>query len=126
MLEALSGVSFPIKNNLSTRFPIKLVFRKTSQINIIVSIVLYQARSKSERLALSSFHEELKGFEGLPNLIKNAKAAIRILTYNKAFSKDLLRMEVSGPNRLHLIIIDLPRLIHSETKQQSASDIKLI
>ena len=44
----------------------------------------------------------------------------------RAFSKDLLRVEVSGPDRPHLTIVDLPGLIHSETKQQSAADIDLV
>jgi hypothetical protein len=49
-----------------------------------------------------------------------------ISTHGKAFSKDLLRVEVSGPDRPHLTIVDLPGLIHSETKQQSASDVELV
>ncbi|EOA85870.1 uncharacterized protein SETTUDRAFT_151664 [Exserohilum turcica Et28A] len=44
----------------------------------------------------------------------------------RAFSKDLLRVEVSGPDRPHLTIVDLPGLIHSETRQQSAADIELV
>lgn len=126
VLEAISGVSFPVKSNLSTRFPTELVLRKTSQTGVSVSIVPHQARTESERLALGSFHEQLDGFEGLPSLIENAKAAMGISTHGKAFSKDLLRVEVSGPDRPHLTIVDLPGLIHSETKQQSASDIELV
>ena len=126
VLEAISGVSFPVKSNLSTRFPTELVLRKTSQMGVTVSIVPHQARTESERLALSGFHEKLEGFEGLPNLIENAKAAMGISTHGKAFSKDLLRVEVSGPDRPHLTIVDLPGLIHSETKQQSASDVELV
>ncbi|CAF9942508.1 hypothetical protein IMSHALPRED_003852 [Imshaugia aleurites] len=95
-------------------------------MGVSVSIVPHQARTESERLALSSFHEKLEGFEGLPNLIENAKAAMGISTHGKAFSKDLLRVEVSGPDRPHLTIVDLPGLIHSETKQQSASDVELV
>ena len=126
VLEAISGVSFPVKSNLSTRFPTELVLRKTSQMGVTVSIVPHQARTESERLALSGFHEKLEGFEGLPNLIENAKAAMGISTRGKAFSKDLLRVEVTGPDRPHLTIVDLPGLIHSETKQQSASDVELV
>lgn len=126
MLKAISGVSFRVKSNLSTRFPTELILRKTSQMNVSVSIVPHQARTESERLALSSFHEKLESFEGLSNLIENAKAAMGISTHDKAFSKDLLRVEVSGPNRPHLTIVNLPELIHSETKQQSTSDIELV
>ena len=126
VLEAISGVSFPVKSNLCTRFPTELVLRKTSQIGVSVSIVPHQSRSESERSSLSSFREELDGFEGLPALIENAKAAMGILTHGKAFSKDILRVEVSGPDRPHLTIVDLPGLVHSETKHQSASDVDLV
>ena len=126
VLEAISGVSFPIKSNLCTRFPIELVLRKTSHISVSVSIVPHQSRTKSERLSLGDFHEKLDGFDGLPALIENAKAAMGISMHGRAFSKDLLRVEVSGPDRPHLTIVDLPGLVHSETKQQSASDVKLV
>ena len=126
VLEAISGVSFPTKSNLCTRFPTELVLRKTSHTGVSVSIVPHHSRSESEQLSLGSFHEQLDGFDGLPILIENAKAAMGISTHGKAFSKDLLRIEVSGPDRPHLTIVDLPGLIHSETKQQSASDVELV
>ena len=126
VLEAISGVSFPIKSNLCTRFPIELVLRKTSHIGVTVSIVPHHSRSESEQLSLGSFHEKLEGFDGLSTLVENAKAAMAISTHGRAFSKDLLRVEVSGPDRPHLTIVDLPGLIHSETKQQSASDVELV
>ena len=126
VLEAISGVSFPIKSNLCTRFPTELVLRKTSHVGVSVSIVPHHSRSESEQLSLGSFHEKLDSFEGLPTLIDNAKAAMGISTHGRAFSKDLLRVEVSGPDRPHLTIVDLPGLIHSETKQQSASDVELV
>jgi hypothetical protein len=91
-----------------------------------VSIVPHESRSESEQLALGSFHEKLDDFNELPSLIENAKSAMAISTHGRAFSKDLLRVEVSGPDRPHLTIVDLPGLIHSETKQQSASDVELV
>ncbi|PMD66783.1 uncharacterized protein K444DRAFT_659015 [Hyaloscypha bicolor E] len=126
VLEAISGVPFPTKSNLCTRFPIELVLRKTSHIGVSVSIVPHESRSESGQLSLGGFHEKLDGFDGLPTLIENAKAALAISTHGRAFSKDLLRVEVSGPDRPHLTIVDLPGLIHSETKQQSASDVELV
>jgi GTPase SAR1 family protein len=126
VLEANSGVSFPIKSNLCTRFPTELVLRKTSHIDVSVSIVPHPSRSESEQLSLASFHEKLDGFDGLSTLIENAKTAMEISTHGRAFSKDILRVEVSGPDRPHLTIVDLPGLIHSETKQQSASDVEMV
>ncbi|KAH8799852.1 P-loop containing nucleoside triphosphate hydrolase protein, partial [Xylogone sp. PMI_703] len=126
VLEAISGVPFPVKSNLCTRFPIELVLRKTPLPSVNVSIVPHESRSKSEKIQLGSFHERLNGFEGLPTLIENAKAAMSISTHGKAFSRDLLRVEVSGPDHPQLTIVDLPGLIHSETKNQSEADIKLV
>ena len=91
-----------------------------------MSIVSHQARTESERLARSSFHEQLEGFEELSGLIENAKSTMGISVHDKAFSKDLLRVEISSSDRSHLTIVDLPELIHSETKQQSSSDVELV
>ncbi|CDM32747.1 unnamed protein product [Penicillium roqueforti FM164] len=82
--------------------------------------------SDTEQHSLSSFCESLNDFNGLTELIENAKAAIGISTYRKAFSNNLLRVKVSGLDRPHLTIINLPGLIYLETQQQSAADIQLI
>ncbi|KUL83663.1 hypothetical protein ZTR_11066 [Talaromyces verruculosus] len=126
VLEAISGVAFPVKSNLCTRFPTELVLRKSSQIGVSVSIVPHPSRSESEQRSLSTFREALDSFDSLPILIENAKSIMGISTHGKAFSNDILRVEVAGPDRPHLTIVDLPGLIHSETKQQSAADVTLV
>ncbi|KAI9784540.1 MAG: hypothetical protein M1816_000806 [Peltula sp. TS41687] len=47
-------------------------------------------------------------------------------TTTSAFSNDVLRVEISGPDRPQLTIVDLPGLIHSENKLQTAADVKLV
>ncbi|KAH9885369.1 dynamin family protein [Xylariomycetidae sp. FL2044] len=121
VLEAISGVPFPVKSNLCTRFPTEVVLRHTAKIGVTVSIVPHSSLGLSERRRLSGFHEKLEGFDELPALIESAQVAMGISATGKAFSKDLLRVEVSGPDRPHLTIVDLPGLIHSETKQQIKS-----
>lgn len=44
----------------------------------------------------------------------------------KTLSEYLHRVEILGLNRFHLMILDLPELIHSETKQQSALDTEMV
>ncbi|KAJ5193199.1 hypothetical protein N7449_009341 [Penicillium cf. viridicatum] len=109
VLEAISGVSFLVKS-----------------MGVRVSIVPHQSRSDAEQYSLGSFCEQLDRFDSLSNLMENAKAAIGISTHGKAFSNDLLRVKVSGPNRPYLTIVDLPGLIYSETRQQSAADVQLV
>ena len=45
---------------------------------------------------------------------------------SKAFSEDMLPIELSGPEQPHLTVVDLPGLFHSSSKQQSAGDSKLV
>ncbi|KAH6977690.1 P-loop containing nucleoside triphosphate hydrolase protein [Ilyonectria destructans] len=126
VLEAISGIPFPVRSNVCTRFPIELVLRKTAHEVVNVSIVPHSSRTKSEKAALAKFKEELEAFDELPNLIDRATTAMGITAIGKAFSNDLLRIEVNGPDRPHLTIVDLPGLIHSETKIQSAADVRMI
>ncbi|KAK4159942.1 P-loop containing nucleoside triphosphate hydrolase protein [Cladorrhinum sp. PSN259] len=126
MLEAISGVSFPIKSNLCTRFPTELILRRALYRSARVSIVPHDERSESEQRALRGFTQELVDLNDLSDLIEKAKGAMGISPHGKAFAKDILRVEVTGPDRPHLTMVDLPGLIHSETKNQSASDVQLI
>jgi len=126
VLEAISGVPFPVKSSLCTRFPTELVLRRTPEAGACVSIVPHESRPEEEVRALRNFKEELAGFGDLPGVTEKAMQAMGVSKYGKAFSKDILRVEISGPDRPHLTIVDLPGLIHSETKSQSSSDVELI
>ncbi|KAI2466285.1 P-loop containing nucleoside triphosphate hydrolase protein [Annulohypoxylon bovei var. microspora] len=126
VLEAISGVPFPVKSNLCTCFPTELVLRRSIETGVTVSIIPDNTSKTSAQDDLHKFHEELDGFEGFPDLVEKAKEAMGISSSGKAFSKDRLRVEITGPDRPHLTIIDMPGLIHSETKSQSAADVKLV
>lgn len=126
VLEAISGVSFPVQSNTCTRFPTELILRRTTQDSSKVSIVPHASRTEAERLSLCKFREELEGFDGLGEMIEAAKLAMGIHTRGKTFSRDLLRIEITGPQHPHLTIVDLPGLIHSATKNQTDDDVVLI
>lgn len=126
VLEAISGVAFPVQSNTCTRFPTELILRRTPQVSSSVSIVPDASRTEAEKLSLNEFRKELEGSDGLDELIEAAKAAMGIHAHGKTFSNDLLRIEMTGPKHLHLTIVDLPGLIHSATKRQTDDDVDLI
>lgn len=126
VLEAISGVPFPTKDNLCTRFATELILRRTAKSDISVAIVPNQGRPESECQKLSAFHEALDGFDGFSSLLDRSKEAMGISSTTSAFSNDVLRVEISGPDRPHLSIVDLPGLIHSENKLQTAADVELV
>ncbi|KAL7819162.1 P-loop containing nucleoside triphosphate hydrolase protein [Trichoderma aethiopicum] len=126
VLEAISGVSFPVSTGLCTRFPTELILRTAPHTSVKVSIIPHHPLKRDKKSPPTDFHEQLDSVQQLPELIENAKAYMGIKTLGKAFSNDVLRIEISGPDRPHLTIVDLPGLIHSETKNQSSSDVHLI
>ncbi|KAK5998958.1 Interferon-induced GTP-binding Mx2-like protein [Cladobotryum mycophilum] len=126
VLQAISGVPFPVKSNLCTRFPTELILRKAANVGVKVSIVPHHSRGETEKASLSGFQETLGSFQDLPAIIESAKATMGIDDRAKSFTQDLLRIEISGPDRPHLTIVDLPGLIHVQTRYQSSTDIKLV
>src|ERR1700743_388140 len=55
VLEAISGMSFPTKDNLCTRFATELVLRRDATHGVKVSITPASERSADERERLSNF-----------------------------------------------------------------------
>ena len=64
--------------------------------------------------------------EKVPALIDAAKETMDLNSDAKAFSDDVLLVEVSGPEQPHLTLIDLPGLIHADNKKQSAKDVEMV
>lgn len=126
VLNAISGIPFPTKDHLCTRFATEVILRRTAAEGASVSIVPSQDRPEAECEQLAQFRESLPALDDIPNLIDRAKDAMGLSAANNAFSNDVLRIEISGPNRPHLTIVDLPGLIHSENKIQKAADIDLV
>ena len=126
VLEAISGITFPTKDNLCTRFATEVILRKSATASLSVGIVPSQTRSEAECDRLKSFSERLEDLSQFARLVDRAKEAMGISATTSAFSNDVLRVEISGPDRPHLTIVDLPGLIHSENKLQSSADVELV
>ncbi|CZS92502.1 related to interferon-induced GTP-binding protein Mx [Rhynchosporium agropyri] len=105
-LEAISGIPFPRKDALCTRFATELVLRKSPTESVVVNIYT------------------LESFEELPALIEAAKVVLGLDKPGSGFSSDILRIEISGPTRPHLTIVDLPGLIHAKNDNEDDEDVE--
>lgn len=122
VLEAISGMSFPTKDNLCTRFATELVLRRDTTPAVSVSINPGPGRSADERDRISRFQFELDITNpNLGSIIEKAKEAMG-LTDTKVFSTDTLRVELCGPTQPHLTIVDLPGLFRAGNSDQSMDD----
>ncbi|TGJ86876.1 hypothetical protein E0Z10_g1904 [Xylaria hypoxylon] len=121
VLEAISGLPFPTKGDICTRFATELVIRRAPETKIDVRI--NTAESGSPQL----FHRTTFRKDTLPEIIREAtnKMGIR-LGSTKAFSRDVLRVEVASPHVPSLTLVDLPGFFHSETEEQTREDKKVV
>jgi GTP-binding protein EngB required for normal cell division len=125
VLEAISGVMFPSKDNLCTRFATEFILRRGPVTPIRIRIVPGPEEDRSEadkekllNFSISVAAEDLE----LENVIESAKVFMGINDDTKVFSSDILRLELSGPEQPHLTLVDLPGLFQAGSRSQSDAD----
>lgn len=126
VLEAVSGIRFPQKDNLYTRFATKVILRRGPEKSAKVSIVPSKDRTEQERVKLLAFHRldiDLTEFETLGH---EARDVMGLDLDGQAFSTDILRVELSGPTQPHLTLVDLPGLFQAGNKVQSDDDAQAV
>jgi GTP-binding protein EngB required for normal cell division len=131
VLEAVSGVKFPSKDNLCTRFATELILRRGPNAPVKVGIVpgsRERDRSESDLRKLRNFHYSVSVEDlDLEPVIEAAKEVMGITEGgNKVFSSDILRLELSGPEQPHLTLVDLPGLFQAGSRSQSDADAKTV
>ena len=126
VLEAVSGVRFPTKDTLCTRFATELILRRSVSPNVDIKIRPSHDRTDDEKAKMLAFEAPKGDIDQFPSLVEAAKERIGIDTNAKRFSEDVLRVELSGPHQPHLTLVDLPGLFHSGSKQQSSGEAKLV
>ncbi|KAI7493549.1 hypothetical protein KC367_g8546 [Hortaea werneckii] len=133
VLEAITEIPFPRKENLCTRFATEIILRPAPQVAISTKIIPDKVRPAAEKKRLEGFKRTIVDFSELPDLVEEATNLMGLGGVDdgaggpaRAFSRDVLSIEIAGPGRPHLTLVDLPGLIHSENKMQSKEDVELI
>ncbi|KAI7764274.1 hypothetical protein LZL87_012683 [Fusarium oxysporum] len=127
VLEAVSGMQFPIKDGLCTRFATELVLRRGCNMSIKVSITPGESRFGEDKERLENWIPTASiDEEGLGAVTKEAEAMMAITTGTGEFYEDTLRVELSGPEQPHLTMVDLPGLFRGGNKNQSDADISIV
>ncbi len=130
VLEALTEVPFPRNDNLCTRFATEIILRRAPSDAITINVIPDAERPQAERDHIEAFQESISNFEELPSLMDKATTRMGInqnpLSKSKAFAKDVLSIEIEGPSRPQLTLVDLPGLIQTETRGVSEEDVQLV
>lgn len=131
VLQAISGMSFPTKDSLCTRFATELILRRTDEQSgekCNVSITPGADRSAEEKARLKQFqYSEIPNEHDIGALVDEAKEDMGVGgERGRTFCKDVLRIEISGPTQPHLTIVDLPGLFRAGNKEQSVEDAAIV
>ncbi|KAF5701820.1 GTP-binding protein [Fusarium globosum] len=114
VLQAISHLRFPTGGNGCTRFATQVIFRQALVTHIDIMIVFEDQSRKSIVLQNSGFQED-----GLAHIIEEAKSIMEVNRTGKDFSKDVLRLDIDGPQMYPLSLLDLPGLPSSDESQES-------
>ncbi|KAF1994371.1 hypothetical protein P154DRAFT_32097 [Amniculicola lignicola CBS 123094] len=126
VLEAITEIPFPRAENTCTRFATEIILRRAPISSITVKINPDKDRAPNEQQKLRAFHKTISDFTDLPTIINDAGAAMGLEALEKGlntFAKDVLTVEISGPQRPQLTLVDLPGLIHNSKNED---DVKVI
>ncbi|KAH7090390.1 dynamin family protein-like protein [Paraphoma chrysanthemicola] len=130
VLEAITEIPFPRKENLCTRFATEIILRRAPTSTSTITITPDKNRPVHEQNKLKTFSKSITDFSELPEVIEEATNAMGLGIVgginSRAFARDVLSVEITGPNRPQLTLVDLPGLIHSTNKAQSEADKNLI
>ncbi|KAM0547829.1 hypothetical protein ACHAPJ_010175 [Fusarium lateritium] len=127
VLEAISGMPFPIKDGLCTRFATELILRRGNEMSIEVSITPGESRFGEDKERLEKWQPIAKiDRDGLGAVTEEAESIMAVSTGSGEFYEDTLRIELSGPGQPHLTMVDLPGLFRGGNKKQSDADISIV
>jgi len=126
VLEAISELPFPRSSIRCTRFATQIKLRHAPESSMRVSIIPDPKRSHQERARLAQFPSQFPPNTAFGDIMDAATRAI--IPDNKASfcSKDIFSIELSGPSKPHLTIVDLPGLIQAANQHQSQQDVDSI
>ena len=131
VLEALTEIPFSRNDNLCTRFATEIILRRATTNSLNIKVIPDIERPASEQEPIKALKESITDFNELPHLIETATALMGIINASvplrsRAFAKDVLSIEIEGPSRPQLTLVDLPGLIQTETKGVSKADVDLV
>ncbi|KAK1983995.1 interferon-induced GTP-binding protein Mx2 [Colletotrichum cereale] len=135
VLESLTGFAFPRAAGLCTRYATQITCSRDPVKGILVSITPRPDSNDALKAQLLRFKRHLSDLDdgGLANIFREANVAMGIHmsvaddTGRGAFSQDILKIEISGPEQEHLTVIGVPGIFRVLTPGLTTeADIELI
>ncbi|TDH65980.1 uncharacterized protein CCR75_005754 [Bremia lactucae] len=121
LLSALSGVSFPSNDQLTTRCPTQLILTRAPTFHGTVRLVRFQRNGGD---AEDEAKEELNRLEDVPDAI--TKLTQKLVDEGQYISDDQIVIEMCGPELPDLTLTDLPGLVRTVGDHEDESIISRV
>ncbi|EEY56066.1 interferon-induced GTP-binding protein Mx [Phytophthora infestans T30-4] len=108
LLSALSGVSFPSNDQLTTRCPTQLILTRADTFRGTVRLVRYQSGSENGE---GEEKQDLNRLKDVPDSI--TKLTQKLVDEGQYISDDQIVIEMCGPELPNLTLTDLPGLVRT-------------
>ena len=131
VLEALTEIPFPRNDNLCTRFATEIILRRANTNSLTIKIIPDPKRPTEEQTPFKAFKKSITNFDELPRIMNAAMDIMDIGAgasgpKSRAFARDVLSIEIEGPSRPQLTLVDIPGLIQTDTKGITKADVELV
>ncbi|UNI20621.1 hypothetical protein JDV02_006691 [Purpureocillium takamizusanense] len=136
VLESLTGFSFPRATGLCTRYATQITCCRDALKSVAISIIPRPDADDALKAELLAFERRFTEIDNdqLANVFQEANAAMGIrmgsgdpASAGGAFSEDILKIEIFGPDQDHLTVIDVPGIFRVATPGLTTeTDIKLV
>ncbi|KAJ0122283.1 hypothetical protein J7T55_002795 [Diaporthe amygdali] len=126
VLEALTEIPFPRNDNLCTRFATEICLRRDPVNSLTIRVIPDSDRPQKKQEQIKRYSESTTDLKDLPRIMGNAKKVMGISEGGNAFAKDTLSIEICGPDRPQLTLVDIPGLIQTSTKGVSDADVAMV
>jgi len=114
VLEALTNIPFQRSTIKCTRFATQITLRRADDVKNTVTILPHKECHPDEKLRLEKFKQSFSDAADFHTIFAEAMKTIFPNSEHDSFlSKNILSIEVSGPELPHLTVVDLPGLIHA-------------
>ncbi|TVY73303.1 Interferon-induced GTP-binding protein MxA [Lachnellula suecica] len=129
LLEALTDLSFPRDDDVCTRYATVIHIRRSDSVSVSIKIIAGEGRSDAEKARLAAFQASITNLDQLPAIMEEAMVVMgidKIKSSGKTFSEDVLSVEIEGPGRPQLTLVDIPGLIATATRGATDADVALV
>lgn len=112
-----------------SEFATEINLRRASKDSLTLKIIPDPKRHRADQERLQASSESISNFDELPDIIKKAGVEMGIddeQGSGKAFTQDVLSIDILGPDRPLLSLVDLPGLIQNATKSATSDEVKMV